>query len=129
MSYNEYLESGRVHTAKDEQITWDRVRYLRNQVNSHMAWFSKIVEYSENINAERMAANLQVSDLDLSKMAILAKDHKRWSFDSGLPVPSRLVVSGRSTIITHLSELISEIIETLALESDGPEILSSLRRY
>ena len=89
----------------------------------------KIVKYSENTNKERMAANLQVLDLDLSKMAILAKDHKRWSFDSGLPVPFRLVVSGRSTINNHLSELMSEIIEPLALESDEAEIQSSLRRY
>ena len=58
-------------------------------------------------------------------MAILVKDHKSWDKTSGDPVPSRPIVSGSTTINTHLSELLSEFIEPIALEAESAEIESS----
>ena len=45
--------------------------------------------------------------------------------ESNKPVPTRPVMSGNCTINTHLSEMISEIVEPLALEYDGCEVQSS----
>ena len=125
LSLDQYLASGGAHTCKDEKIDWTVVRYLRNQVNSHMSWFSKITNYSKHTDHERMTNNLMVSDLDLPQMNILIKDHKSWTQQSGKVVPSRPVVSGNCSINTHLSELISEIVEPIALEADGSEVQSS----
>ena len=125
LTTEQYLDSGRVHTNKDEEIGWKEVNYLRNQVNNHMYWLRKIFRYCERTNPDRMNANLIVADNDLPEMAILIKDHKQWSFESKKPPPSRPIVSGNSTVNTHLSEFISEIIEPLALEADGAEIQSS----
>ena len=125
LTVDQYLKSGEVHTSKDERINWKQVNYLRNQVNNHMFWFRRILKYCDKTNSDRMNANLVVSDNDLPEMAILIKDHKDWKYESNKPPPSRPVVSGNSTVNTHLSELISEIVEPLALESDGAEIQSS----
>ena len=37
-SYQQYLDAGHSHTSKDKEITWDEVRYMKNQTNSHMWW-------------------------------------------------------------------------------------------
>ena len=58
-------------------------------------------------------------------MNILIKDHKMWSRESGKAVPSRPMVSGNCSINTHLSELLSEMVEPLATEAEGMEVQSS----
>ena len=125
LSLDQYLKSGQKHTAKDELISWDKLKYLRNQVNGHMLWLTKIVSYSVKNDQQRMLKNNFVSDLDVPEMSILIKDHKKWSVDSGEPVPSRPVLSGNNTINTHLSELISELLEPIASEFTGAEIQST----
>ena len=125
MTYEQYLEAGRSHTSKDREITWDEVRYMKNQTNSHMWWLSKIWAYSKGTDEDRMLKNLTVAGLDLPEMSLLVKDHKSWSFESGKPVPTRPVLSGNCAINTHLSELISEIIEPVALQYNGAEVQSS----
>ena len=72
-----------------------------------------------------MAHNLSVGDLDLPEMAVLVKDHKQWDRLSGKAVPSRPIVSGNSTINSHLSEILSELIEPIALRSESAEVQSS----
>ena len=121
----QYLESGKAHTSKDQKIGWKELNYMKNQVNNHMYWYRNIFNYSDKTNPDRMSTNLITSDLQLPEMAILVQDHKTWDFDSGAAVPSRPIVSGNSTINTHLSELISEIVEPLALNMNGCEIQSS----
>ena len=94
-------------------------------MNNHMTWLRGIFGYCDKSDPDRMNANLVVSDLDLPEMTLLTKDHKSWSSESGKAVPTRPVVSGNSTINTHLSEMLSEIIEPIALEANGAEIQSS----
>ena len=78
LSTEQYLASGRQHTSKDEKLCWRDVKYLRNQVNSHMHWVRNIFGYCDKSNPDRMSKNLVVSDLDIPEMAILIKDHKKW---------------------------------------------------
>ena len=124
MTHEQYIQAGMVHTKKDQEIDWAHVRYLKNQVNSHVSWLARILQYGKDTDQERMAANL-ITGQDLPDMSLLVKDHKMWSFESGAPVPTRPVVSGNCTINTHLSELLSEVIEPIALEQEGSEIQSS----
>ena len=90
-----------------------------------MLWLTKIVSYSAENDQQRMLKNNLVSDLDVPEMSILIKDHKKWSVDSGEPVPSQPVLSGNNTINTHLSELISELVEPIVSEHTGAEIQST----
>ena len=58
-------------------------------------------------------------------MALLIKDHKDYNPDSNAPIPSRPVVSGNRGVNTHLSELVSEILEPLIPEMGGGEVAST----
>ena len=72
-----------------------------------------------------MNKNIQDHNSEVADMYLLFKDHKKWSPDSGDPLPSRPVVSGNQTCNVHLSELLSEILEPVAKEMLEAEILSS----
>ena len=61
--------------------------------------------------------------MEVPEMVLLVKDHKSWP--EGKPVPTRPVVSGNRGINTHLSELLSEILEPATNFVGGAEILST----
>ena len=125
MTFKQYMDSGFKHTNKDEKLDWDRVKYMKNQINNHMAWVSNIISYADDTDKDRMHKNLTVPDLELPEMNILVKDHKTWTPNSNQPVPSRPVVSGNNSINTHVSELLSELIEPIVAEYNGAEIQST----
>ena len=58
-------------------------------------------------------------------MTLLIKDHKSWSPGDRGPIPSRPVEAGNSGLNVHLSELISSVIEPVALEESEREIDST----
>ena len=121
----QYLRSGKVHTDKDERISWDRVKYIQNQVNAHMWWMSNIVGYCKNSDPKRMNNNIQGSTMEIPEMILLLKDHKGWKFESGLPIPSRPVVSGSRGVNTHISEWISEFLEPICTNMKAGEVTST----
>ena len=90
-----------------------------------MWWLSKILNYSRHTEQERMQGNLMDDGFEVPTMNILIKDHKSWSPTSNKPVPSRPVVNGRKGLNTHLSEIISEILEPIALEMEGGKVQST----
>ena len=119
------MDSGKVHTAKDQEIGWKQVKYIQSQINNHVWWITNIVGYANKTDFLRMMRNVQNHCLEVPEMALLVKDHKLWSPDSCTPVPSCPVVSGNRGVNTHLSELISEMLEPLVLEMGGGEIAST----
>ena len=60
---------------------------------------------------------------EVPEMILLLNDHKGWS-GKGV-VPTRPVVSGNKGINTHLSELLSEILEPISYTMGGGDILST----
>ena len=122
LSREQYLKSGTVHTSKDERVTWSHIKYIQNQVNSHVWWLSRILGYSKMTDETRMLKNVSDSGFEVPEMAILVKDHKKWNPESGDPIPSRPIVCGNQGLNTHLSELISELTEPIVLEHDGAEV-------
>ena len=125
LTQQQYLESGKVHTKKDKEISWKEVRYIQTQINSHVWWLSHILGYASKTDPARMLRNIQNHHLEVPDMALLIKDHKKWDPSSKTPVPSRPVVSGNSGVNTHLSEMISELLEPLILEMGGGEVAST----
>ena len=119
LTKDQYLQSGHVHTKKDKKITWKEVNYLQSQVNSHVWWLAQIVGYARDTDQGRMLKNLLNHSLEVPEMSLLIKDHKSWRQDSDDPVPSRPVVSGNRGVNTHLSEILSELLEPLVLEMGG----------
>ena len=125
MSREQYLKAGYEHTKKDREISWDMVKYLQSQVNGHMWWLSNIVGYAHDTDKKRMNNNIQGTSMEVPEMVLLVKDHKEWDSSSDRPVPTRPVVSGNRGLNTHLSELLSEILEPATNFVGGAEILST----
>ena len=125
LTYEQYMEAGRSHTKKDEKIGWKAAKYFQTQVNNHIWWLANIIGYGEDTDMTRMLKNVHNGTPEVPELSILVKDHKEWSLESDDPVPSRPVLSGNGCINTHLSEIISEVIEPVALELEGGEIQSS----
>ena len=125
LTNEQYLAAGFEHTKKDQEINWQTVKSLQRQVNNHMWWLIRIVNYGKNKEMDRMQRNTQNNTLEVPEMVLLVKDHKKWSEDNGTPVPSRPVVSGSKGINTHMSELVSEILEPIVKEMNAGEVCST----
>ena len=126
MTKQQYIESGLVHTNKDIKIEPENVKRIQNVVNSHVWWLKECTNIGRNWGHEdRMSQNLLDKGEQSCMMSLLTKDHKKWSFESGEPIPSRPVISGNTGLNCHLSELISNIIEPVAYEQEGRDIDST----
>ena len=123
MTVNQYLTAGAEHTKKDRAINWRQVTYLQNKVNSHVWWLANIVGYGKNKDYGRMMKNILDHGREVPEMILLCKDHKKW--DGKAPLPTRPVISGNKGINTHLSELLSEILEPVSGSIGGGEIAST----
>ena len=84
-----------------------------------------MMKYSEETDRERMLKNIQDHGAEIPEMVLLMKDHKSWSEDSGEVIPSRPVVSGRVGLNSHLSEILSEILEPVSLNMKSTEVSST----
>ena len=125
MNPDQYIKAGLEHASKGIEITWKEVRYMQNQTNVNVWWLSEILGYSAKKKKERMQENLIDHGLEVPKMKILIKDHKQWSPGSETSPPSRPVVNGRAGYNAHLSEILSQILEPIAVEMTGAEIDNS----
>ena len=123
MTKSQYLLAGAEHTKKDRAVDWRTVSNIQERVNSHMWWLTNIVGYSKNKEKKRMLKNVIDHGREVPEMILLCKDHKKW--DGVGPVPTRPVVSGNKGVNTHLSELLSEILEPVSYAIGGGEIAST----
>ena len=72
-----------------------------------------------------MSKNICDMGEQICPMVLLIKDHKGWSPEMNTPLPSRPVVSGNCGLNSHLSELISLVMEPVTNEASGHEIEST----
>ena len=104
LTKDQFIEAGEVHTAKDQQIGWNDIKYLQGQINSHTWWISGIVGNSSKTDPARMKRNIKGYGYQIPEMSLLVKDHKPWQEISNKPVPTRPVLSGNDCLNTHLSD-------------------------
>ena len=117
----QYIKSGEIHTSKDERMDLSKVQYIQNQVNAHTWWLLRIVGNSSNTDPIRMARNIQELSSQVPEMSLLFKDHKQWTEADKKPIPSRPVLSRNNCLNTHLSELLSELVEPISVRLSGAE--------
>ena len=125
LTRDQYLQAGKKHTSKDERVDWKVIKRLQRITNDHMWWLAESLNYSRNTDSQRMARNLQDHGAEVPEMILLVKDHKDWTQESGKVVPTRPVVSGNKGLNTHLSELLSEILEPVSLNMLSAEVSST----
>ena len=125
LTKEQYLDSGGMHTKKDQELGWNEIKYLQNQLNNHTWWTSEILGNGKNTDPTRMARNIQEFGCQIPEMYILIKDHKTWDENSKTPIPSRPVLSGNCCLNTHLSELVAELVEPISTSINSAEISST----
>ena len=126
LTRKQYLDSGMAHTAGDLESSESQVKIIQTVVNDHTFWLQSIMGCGKNWGHEnRMAKNVLDKGEQVCSMVLLIKDHKSWSPDSETSPPSRPVVAGNCGLNSHLSELISHILEPITLEAPGCEIDST----
>ena len=72
-----------------------------------------------------MNKNTQGTGYQIQEMSLLVNDHKMWLESSKKPIPMRPVLSGNNCLNTHLSELVSELLEPISIRLNGGEINST----
>ena len=123
LTREQFIKAGEVHTLKDEVLDWGKVHYIQNQVNAHTWWFSRILGNSNNTDPTRMNKNIQDVSSQIPEMSLLVKDHKQQK--EGAPITTRPVLSGNNCLNTHLSELVSEVVEPISTRLTSAEITST----
>ena len=126
LSQKQYIEAGMSHASKYLEIEPHHVKKIQKSVNDHVYWASKIFQHGKNWNqSDRMATNLIDKGEQTCNMTLLIKDHKSWVPESNSFPPTRPVVAGNSGLNCHLSEIVSSIIEPIAFEESGNEVVST----
>ena len=126
LTRDQYVASGLKHTKNDVEIQPHQVKHIQSVVNDHVWWLTKMSNCGSNWKHEdRMHKNTLDKGEQVCPMVLLIKDHKGWSPDMNTPPPSRPVVSGNCGLNSHLSDLISLIMEPVTSEANGFEVDST----
>ena len=127
MDLETYTQAGLKHASKDEVISLDQVRDNQHELNSQVSMILKIFKVGGTWgHSERARGNMICKSEMICNMYILFKDHKGWHWGLGTDPPGRPIASGNGGQNIHMSELTSEIIESVVTAyKGGVEIIST----
>ena len=125
LSVEDYLEAGATHTDRDECVGDDQIRETQRVLNGHCSYMMKIFGAGSNWGQESRHREARINrSHTIPVLRLLFKDHKGWLPGNG-PIPTRGICGANSGMNTHLSELVSLILEPLATSIPGSwEIIS-----
>ena len=120
MEREAYLKMGEEDSRKDKRISWEEIKGIEKDINAQTRMWAKIINAGESHNHLSRIINSKMikSEIAASKY-MMFKDHKKggaW----------RPVVSGCSSNTLGLSNLLSDIIESVCQSIENPfEVISS----
>ena len=117
---DKYLEMGAVHTRLDKEISREEFIEIEKVVNGHTAMHIKMQGMGENWQqGKRMRGTTMTRSQNLASLSLLLKDHKK-------ELKTRQVVSGNESNTVGLSNIMSDLTESLANAVENPhEVISS----
>ena len=117
---DKYLEMGAVHTRLDKEISREEFIEIEKIVNGHTAMHIKMQGMGENWQqGKRMRGTTMTRSQNLASLSLLLKDHKK-------ELKTRQVVSGNESNTVGLSNIMSDLTESLANAVENPhEVISS----
>jgi hypothetical protein len=127
MDLETYLQAGLKHAGKDRQISITEIRENQSELNGQVSMILKIFRVGQSWgHSDRARSNMISQSETISSMYVLYKDHKGWHWGLGTDPPSRPIASGNSGQNVHMSELTSEIVESVVTAyKGGVEIIST----
>jgi hypothetical protein len=115
MSMNTYIKAGMVHIKDDDEVGIEERRANQRVVNGAVSMLLKIFRVGKNCRHEgRWRESMISNSLEACPLWLLFKDHKSWVSSKGVPPPTRPVMGGNGGMNTHLSEILSWLLEPLA---------------
>jgi hypothetical protein len=111
---------GEEHTRKDKEVTRDEIREREKVINGHSCMWIKMTGMGEDWNhRDRMRDSKITRSNNVANMYLLLKDRKK-------KLASRPVVSGCDSNTAGLSNMVSELLESVANSFTNPyEVISS----
>ena len=127
MSMATYIKAGMVHIKDDQEVGPEERKANQKIVNGAVSMLLKIFQVGSDSKHEgRWRESMLSNSLEACPLWLLFKDHKSWSSSKGTPPPTRPVMGGNAGMNTHLSEILSWILEPLAnaMMSKSSEVIS-----
>ena len=129
MSIEDYRKAGEVHTNKDTCVGDDYVRETQRILNGHCSYLMKIFGSGSDHGHETRHREARINkSYNVPILRLLYKDHKGWKEGDG-PLPTRGICGANRGMNTHLSELVSLILEPLASSIPGTWEVDSSSDY
>jgi hypothetical protein len=115
-----YMEMGEVHTRADKEISRESFTEVEKVINGHTSMHIKMQGMGENWgHGKRMRGSTITRSQNLASLRLLLKDHKK-------ELKTRQVVSGNESNTVGLSNIMSDLVESLANAIENPgEVISS----
>ena len=115
MSMDTYVEAGRVHIKDDIEVGNEEKKSNQKVVNGAVSMLLKVFRVGNDCKHEgRWRESMLSSSLESCPLWLLFKDHKNWTSSKGGAPPTRPVMGGNSGMNSHLSEILSWLLEPLA---------------
>ena len=125
-----YVNMGKEHTDKDEEISWETVQKLEKTVNAHTIAWNLIFQAGQDHNhQDRIVRSRNTRSSNQANLSLLYKDHK-------IGNKTRPVASGNESYNLGLSNSVSELLESVARSIKSPysvisseDLLARTHRY
>ena len=115
MSMETYIEAGRAHIKDDIEVGVEEKKENQKLLNGAVSMLLKIFRVGKDCKHEsRWRESMLSSSLESCPLWLLYKDHKNWTSSKGGAPPTRPVMGGNTGMNTHLSEILSWLLEPLA---------------
>ena len=127
MSMATYIKAGMVHVKDDQEVGPEEKKANQKTVNGAVSMLLKIFQVGADCKHEgRWRESMLSNSLEACPLWLLFKDHKSWSSSKGTPPPTRPVMGGNAGMNTHMSEILSWVLEPLAnaMMSQSSEVIS-----
>ena len=120
MAMSTYVAAGMVHVKDDTEVGLEERKANQKVINGAVSMLLKIFQVGKDCKHEsRWRESMLSKGLEACPLWLLFKDHKLWDSSSGTAPPTRPVMGGNSGMNTHLSELLSWLLEPLATSMIG----------
>ena len=120
-----YLAMGAIHTSKDSVVSDHEVKKIQRLHNGHVAMWTRMTSMGQVWKHEdRIRESCIQHTCTIPPMYLLVKDHKKTK-EGDLPA-TRPVVSGTSGMGLSMSNILSDMVESLAnMRPDTIEVIST----
>ena len=109
-----------VHVKDDMEVGLEERRANQKIINGAVSMLLKIFQVGKDCKHEaRWRESMLSKGLEACPLWLLFKDHKLWESSRGTAPPTRPVMGGNSGMNTHLSEILSWLLEPLATAMIG----------